>query len=86
MRRLAIFPLTAAMLALGAKPALAEDVAICFATADRVVAGEAVDEASKKAGHEACQRALAETSSVVQKYHLQEADFDIVGRPPQVSN
>jgi hypothetical protein len=48
-----------------------------------VVAGEAVDDAAKKAGHEACQRALAETSSVVQKYHLQEADFDIVGRPPK---
>ena len=55
------------------------------ATADGV-AGEAVDEAAKKAGHEACQRALAETSSVVQKYHLQEADFDIVGRPPKASN
>ena len=25
--------------------------------------------------------ALAETSSIVQKYQLQEADFDIVGRP-----
>ena len=47
------------------------------------LAGEAVDDAAKKAGHEACQRALATTSSVVQKYHLQEADFDIVGRPPK---
>ncbi len=85
MRRLAIFTF-AAMLALAASPAYAEDVAICFATADRVVAGEAVDDATKQAGHEACQRALAETSSVVQKYHLQEAAFDIVGRPPKASN
>lgn len=76
----------AAMLPLAAGPAHAQDVAICFRTADRVASGEAVDEATKKAGHEACQRALAETSSVVQKYHLQEADFDIVGRPPKASN
>jgi hypothetical protein len=75
--------LVVAMLTLAASPAQAEDVALCFSTADRVVAGEAVDDAAKKAGHEACQRALAETSSVVQKYHLQEADFDIVGRPPK---
>ena len=83
MRRWAIPTSLAAMLALAASPALAEDVATCFATADRITGGEAVDEAAKKEGHEACQRALAETSSVVQKYHLQEADFDIVGRPPQ---
>lgn len=86
MRRFAIFTCAAAMLALGASPAYAEDVAICFATADKVVAGEVVDDAAKKAGHEACQRALTETSSVVQKYHLQEADFDIVGRPPKSAN
>jgi hypothetical protein len=77
--------LVATALVLAAAPAQAQDVAICFRTADRVAAGEAVDEASKKAGHEACQRALAETSSVVQKYHLQEADFDIVGRPRKAS-
>lgn len=83
MRRFAIFTFVAAMLAFGASPAQADDVALCFATADRVVAGEAVDDAAKKAGHDACQRALTETSSVVQKYHLQEADFAIVGRPPK---
>jgi hypothetical protein len=81
MRRFVILTFVA-MIALAASPAQADDVALCFATADRVVAGEAVDDATKKARHEACQRALAETSSVVQKYHLQEADFDIVGRPP----
>jgi hypothetical protein len=81
VRRLAILASVAVMLACAASPASAEDVAICFATADRVTGGEAVDDAAKKAGHEACQRALAETSSIVQKYQLQEADFDIVGRP-----
>ena len=83
MRRWVTLTSVAAMLACAASPASAEDVAICFATADRVTDGEAVDEAAKKAGHEACQRALAETSSIVQKYQLQEADFDIVGRPPK---
>lgn len=86
MRRFAILALVAGMLVLAAGPAQAQDVAICFRTADRVVSGEDIDDAAKKAGHEACQRALAETSSVVQKYHLQEADFDIVGRPPKAPN
>jgi hypothetical protein len=67
------------MLVFAASPALAEDVAVCLATADRVTGGEAVDDAAKKACHKACQ--LAETSSIVQKYQLQEADSDIVGRP-----
>lgn len=66
-----------------AGPASAQDAAICFGTADRITAGEAVSEEEKRAGHEACQRALAETASITQKYHLQEADFDIVGRPPK---
>ncbi len=83
MRSVAILTLVAATLALAADPAHAQDAMICFRTAERVVSGEEVDDATKKAGHEACQRALAETSSVVQKYHLQEADFDIVGRPPK---
>ncbi len=82
LSRSAILPaLIAAMLAFAARAAPAEDVGTCFATADRVAGGEAVDDAAKKEGHEACQRALAATSSIVQKYHLQEADFDIVGRP-----
>lgn len=83
MKRWVTLTVVAVMLTFAASPALAEDVAVCFATADRVTGGEAVDEAAKKAGHEACQRALAETSSIVQKYQLQEADFDIVGRPPK---
>ena len=67
-------------------PARAEDAALCFGTADRVVDGEQITEEEKRAGHEACQRALAATSSITQKYHLQEADFDIVGRPPKPEN
>jgi hypothetical protein len=81
VRRHAFLTSVVAMLVMAASPASAEDVATCFATADRVTGGEPVDEAAKKEGHEACMRALAETSSIVQKYHLQEADFDIVGRP-----
>jgi hypothetical protein len=75
--------LALALTILSAGPAWAEDMALCLDTADRVTGGKAVDDATKKAAHEACQRALADTSSIVQKYHLQEADFDIVGRPPQ---
>lgn len=63
--------------------ARAQDIDLCFAVADRVAAGEDVSEADKRAGHEACQRALAATASIVQKYQIQEADFDIVGRPPK---
>jgi hypothetical protein len=71
------------ILTIGADPARAQDIDLCFAVADRVVEGEAVSEAEKRAGHEACQRALAATASIVQKYQIQEADFDIVGRPPK---
>jgi hypothetical protein len=34
----------------------------------------------KVTAHEACLRALSDSSNVVMKYHLQEADFDITGR------
>jgi hypothetical protein len=64
-------------------PARAQDIEACFATADRVADGEPVSAEDKRAGHEACQRALAQTSSVVQKSQIQDADFDIVGRPPK---
>jgi hypothetical protein len=85
-RSLTLLSVLALGLSLGAGPARAQDAAICFGTADRVAGGEAVDEATKRKGHEACQRALAATSSITQKYHLQEADFDIVGRPPKPAN
>jgi hypothetical protein len=70
-------------LLLGASAASAQDIDLCFDVADRVVEGQAVSEADKRAGHEACQRALAATASIVQKYQIQEADFDILGTRPQ---
>ena len=85
-RNLFLAALLAGLLPFAAGSARAQDVALCFGTADRVTGGEAVDVETKRLGHEACQRALAETSSVVQKYHLQEADFDIIGRPPKAEN
>jgi hypothetical protein len=86
LRSLLVPGFLAAMLAMGTGAAQAEDAATCFGTADRVTSGETVDDETKRKGHEACQRALAETSSVVQKYHLQEADFDIIGRPTKPEN
>jgi hypothetical protein len=53
-----------------------------LSTADRVAIGEKITPEAKTAGHEACQRALAATSSIMQKQDIQEADFDIVGRCP----
>ena len=70
-----------AMLALEARPAHAQDIEICFATADRVAGGEQVSAAERETGHKACQAALAATSSIVQKSQIQDADFDIVGGP-----
>jgi hypothetical protein len=66
-----------------AEPAHAQDMQICYDTADKVTDGGTIDEAERKSAHEACQRALAASSSVVQKYHLQEADFDIMGNRPK---
>ena len=85
-RSLNLLPLAALFLAFFPREALAQDVAICFITADRVANGETVVDEDKRAAHEACQRALAQTSSIVQKYQIQEADFEIVGRPPNTSN
>jgi hypothetical protein len=80
--------LTVATLSVAFLPreALAQDVALCFFTAERVANGERVEDEDKRAGHEACQRALAQTSSIVQKYQIQEADFEIVGRPPKAGD
>ena len=82
-RSLTLLGLVTLSLAFGTGPALAQDVQICFDAADKVTEGGKLEDAEKQAAHEACQRALAQTSSVVQKYHLQEADFDILGRPPK---
>ena len=68
-------------LAVLSAPALAQDMPLCFAAADRLKDGETLADTEKRTAHEACLRALSDTSSIVQKYQLQEADFDIVGRP-----
>lgn len=72
--------------ALPAAVARAQDIETCFATADRVAGGETVTEAEREAGHKACQAALSATGSIVQKSQIQDADFDIVGRPSQKPN
>jgi len=81
--RLAIPIFAAILLAATQGSTQVQDAELCFATAGRIADGQEVGEAEKRAGHDACQRALAATASIVQKYHLQEADFDIVGRPPK---
>ena len=70
-------------LALAPAPALAGDSDICLDAADKAKAQGPLEADEKQKAHEACQRALADSSNVVSKYQLQEADFDIVGRPPQ---
>jgi hypothetical protein len=82
-RSLTLLTVFSLFLAFSPGPALAQDADTCFNTADRVTNGEQVEENDKRAAHEACQRALAQTSSVVQKYQLQEADFDIMGTRPK---
>jgi hypothetical protein len=85
-RNLTLLALFALAFATVPRPAQAQDMQICYDTADKVTDGGMIDEAEKQKAHQACQRALAETSSIMQKYHLQEADFDILGRPPKMSN
>ena len=85
-RTLTLLTIAALSVAFLPREALAQDIALCFFTAERVADGERIEDADKRAGHEACQRALAQTSSIVQKYQIQEADFEIVGRPPNTSN
>ena len=77
--------MTILVLALAAMsvPALAQDMQICFAASDRVKDGETLADTEKHTAHAACLRALSDTSSIVQKYQLQEADFDIMGNRPK---
>ena len=77
VRNLTLLSLFVLAFATAVEPAHAQDMQICYDTADKVTEGGMIEEAERQAAHEACQRALAQTSSVVQKYHLQEADFDI---------
>ncbi len=85
-RNLLLLVLFVLAFATASRPAQAQDMQICYDTADKVTDGGKIEEAERQKAHQACQRALAETSSVVQKYHLQEADFDIIGRPPKAAN
>ena len=62
--------------------AATQDAVLCLVTAERVDDGETLDEAERQEAHEACQRALAATASVIQKYQFQEADFAITGAKP----
>jgi hypothetical protein len=64
-------------------PAYAQDAQICLSAADRVHDGDTLVDAERSQAHEACLRALSGSSNVVQKYHLQEADFDIMGTRPK---
>jgi hypothetical protein len=73
----------ASLLAALSAPALAQEMQICFTAADRLKDGETLADTEKRTAHEACLRALSDTSSIMQKYQLQEADFDIMGRPKQ---
>ncbi len=75
--------LFALALCLAANPAHAQDAQLCFSAADLVKMGSKLNDADKQQAHDACLRALAESSNVVQKYHLQEADFDIMGTRPK---
>ena len=85
-RNLTLLSLFVLAFASAVEPARAQDAQICYDTADKVTDGGTIDDTQKQAAHAACQRALAQTSSIMQKYHLQEADFDILGRPPKPAN
>jgi hypothetical protein len=54
-----------------------------MSAAERVNNGDKLADAEKSQAHEACLRALSDSSNVLQKYHLQEADFDIMGTRPK---
>ena len=64
-------------------PARAQDVQLCFSAAELVNMGGKLSETERSEAHQACMRALADSANIVQKYHLQEADFDIMGTRPK---
>jgi hypothetical protein len=82
-RNLVSMAILAALPAAMSAPAFAQDMQICFAASDRVKDGETLADGEKSQAHAACLRALSDTSSITQKYQLQEADFDIIGRPKE---
>lgn len=70
----------AATVALPPAPARADDFDTCLDAGDKAKTQGPLGEDEKQKTHDACQRALAISSNVVMKYHLQEADFAILGR------
>jgi hypothetical protein len=82
-RKVSLWALLGLLPAVLSGPASAQDANLCLDTADRIKSGDKLDESEKQAAHEACLRALAASSNVVQKYHLQEADFDITDTRPK---
>jgi len=82
-RSLALTIVGCLLLAASSAPAYAQDAQICLSAGERVSNGDTLADAEKSRAHEACLRALSDSSSVVQKYHLQEADFDIMGTRPK---
>ena len=60
--------------------ASASDGNLCLSAAERVDDGEDLSPAEKQEAHDACRRAIAATSSVVQKYQFDEANFAITGQ------
>ena len=82
-RNLLSVTILASLPAAKSAPVLAQDMQLCLAASDRVKDGETLADAEKSQAHAACLRALSDTSSIVQKYQLQEADFDIMGNRPK---
>ena len=70
-RNLVSVAILASLPAAMSAPVLAQDMQLCLAASDRVKDGETLASA------------LSDTSSIVQKYQLQEADFDVMGNRPK---
>lgn len=83
LRSLALTTVGCLLLPASSAPAYPQDAQICMSAAERVNNGDKLADAEKSQAHEACLRALSDSSNVVQKYHLQEADFDIMGTRPK---
>ena len=60
--------------------ALPGDIDTCLDAGYRSKTKGPLGEDEQRAAHEACQRALSDSSNIMEKYGLQEADFDIAGR------
>ena len=84
MRAVLLLSVVAAnVVSIGLATAQVQDASKCFNVAERVRDGETIADEEKRAAHQACLNAFAATGNVVQKYQLQEADFDIIGTRPK---